>query len=267
MKFLISLFLVFSLYGKVIDKIEIIVNNIPITSYDILKTSKELNLPKDKAIAYLIDQAVMESIIKEKKIYVDEFDIDNEMEKIAQKNGMSLFNFKNYLLQQGKLEELKTQIKRNLERKKLLKTLNIVVTQDEMKNYYELHKNEFLIASTIETKEYTSQDRNKLLQFINNPLLQVSGITQKDVIFNAKTANPRLLSFLAKTKEGSFTPIVKIQNRWVVFYVVKKKDVKPLDYNMVQGYIYNKLLTQKQNQALQDFILKLRQKADIEFLK
>jgi FKBP-type peptidyl-prolyl cis-trans isomerase (trigger factor) len=266
MKLLISLFLVISLYAKVVDKIEILVNNIPITSYDIQQVESKLNMDKNKAISYLIDQAILKSAIKEKGIYVDDFDIDNEMEKIAKKNGMSLFNFKNYLLQKGQLEQLKQQIKLKLQKDKLLAALNVKVTREDVENYYKSHKNEYMLPKKIEATQYSAQNRDDLLQVIQNPLSQNPNVEIKDMTFDINQTNPRLMQFLAKVDLNSFSPIVNIQNRFVSFYVTNKEGDKPLPFDMVGGEIYQNLMAQKSQAILDDFISKLKAKADIQFL-
>ena len=267
MKFLISLFLVLSLYSQVIDKISVIVNNEPITSYDIYKTEQQFNFNKQQAVSYLIDKAVLQSEIKQRGIYIDEFDIDNAMKKIAQRNGMSLFNFKDYLLQRGELYKLEAQIKSQLEKEKLLQTLNIRVTQDEMKNYYKEHQNKFLLPSKIETTKYSSNNKAELQKVMNSPLLSMNNkIQMEDLILDINKTNPRLLSFLAKYSEKTFTPIVNFDNMWTTFYIIKKDKPVVLPYKVVEGKIYADLMRKKDDQELKDFIAKLRAKADIKFL-
>jgi len=268
MKFLISLFVVVSIYAQIIDKIDVLVNNIPITSYQIQKTAKELNIDKKQALSYLIDKAILKSAIKKRGIYVDDFDIDNAMKKIAQRNGMSLFNFKNYLLQKGELDKLKNQIRLDLQREKLLKTLNVKVSEDDIKKYYETHKKEFMLPSKIEVTKYESNNKNELIQVIKNPLLnQNNNIEIKDMTLDSDNTNPDLLAFLAKYKNDTFTPIINFENKFASFYIIKKDTPKPLPYKMVAPKIYSILLQKAQNEALKDFIEKLRAKADIQFLK
>jgi len=266
MKFLISVFLVLSLYGKVIDKIEIIVNDIPITSYDISKTQKKLNVDKNRAVSYLIDQSVLKSAIKKRGIFVDEFDIDNMMKNLAQKNGMSLFNFKNYLLQKGELEELKSQIKKKLEMDKLFQSLNIRVEKEEVKKYYNSHKDEFKIAQKIEVTQYSASNKDDLIASMNNPMLQNNNVELKDMSLDISKTNPRLMLFLSKQKEGSFTPIVKMENKLVSFYIIKKDNYTTIPFDKVAGEIYQKLMMKRQQIAIKDFISKLKAKANIEIL-
>jgi parvulin-like peptidyl-prolyl isomerase len=267
MRFFISLVLVFSLYAKVIDKIEILVNNTPITSYDIYKTQKQLRVDKDQAIAYLIDQTIIQTAIKNRDIYVDDFDIDNAMRNIALKNHMSLFEFKNYLLQRGELESFKEKLKQDLEKQKLIESLNVRISKKEVEKYYKTYKEEFLRPTTIQTTQYSSNDKQKLIKVIKNPLMIPNGVDVQDKTFNIKDTNQRLMGFLSSFDEKSFTPIITIDGKYRTFYIIKKSDVKLLPLEEVGGEIFQKLLKQKQDKALQDLIAKLKAKADIIILK
>ena len=262
MKFFISLFLIVSLYSQIIDKIVIVVNDIPITSYEINKTTKIVG-DKQKAISFLIDKALLNSAIKEKGIYVDDFDIDNEMGIIAKRSGMSLFNFKNYLLQQGKLESLKQKIKLDLQKKKLIDSLNVRVTIDDIKNYYNSHKDKFVLPKKIDVTQYSSKNKNSLLKVIQNPLSNVSDVEVKSLSLEFNKTNPDLYAFIAQSKEATFTKIINLQNRYTTFYIEKKHSSITLPLKQVQNKIYGFLLQQKAQTTLKDFLIKYKAKANI----
>jgi len=266
MKFLISLFLVFSLYAEVIDRIAIVVNDIPITSYDIIKTAQKLNTDKTQAINYLVDQSVLKSAIKKRGIYVDEFDIDNAMKKIALQNGMGLFDFKTYLLQKGELSKLQKQLKHKLELEKLFQSLNIKISQEEIKKYYDTHKDEFKLPSKIEVTEYASNNRDDLQQIIQNPMIQNQNVTMRDIVLDSNKTNPKLLQFLASQEVNNFTPIVNMGDKLVTFYIKKKFDYTDLDFKIASMEIYKKLLQKRKDNAIKDFVAKLKAKANIEIL-
>jgi len=267
MKFLISVFLVISLYAVVIDKIEILVNNIPITSYDIYKTQKKLRVDKDQAIAYLIDNTIIQTALKQRDIYVDDFDIDNVMSKIAHKNNMSLYDFKNYLLQRGELDSFRQQLKQDLEKRKLIESLHVNITKKDVQKYYQQHKEEFIRSTQIVTTEYTSNNKESLIKITKNPLMLSNDIQIQEKTFNINNTNPKLMGFLASFDEKTFTPIINIDGKYTTFYIIKKDKPKLVPLENVGIEIYNKLLTQKQNQALKDLIAKLKAKADIVFIK
>jgi peptidyl-prolyl cis-trans isomerase SurA len=267
MKIVLTLvLLVFSLQAKVIDKIAIVVNNIPITTYDIEKaTQKTKN--QNIAVQTLINDALIKSAIKEKGIYVDDFDIENRLEEIAKHNGMSLFDFKTMLIQKGELESLKESIKKELEISKLLSYYNKHITKDDVQNYYNTHKDEFKLPKTIETTIYSSNNPNTLKKVIENPLMNSSNVKIEEMSFEYNKTNPKLMSFLSKVKENSFSQIVPMsKNSFSLFYVTKKEGEVTLPFNMVANIIFEKLSQANQQKAMQHLLAKLKAKADIQFL-
>jgi hypothetical protein len=258
---LLFVLLAISLYAKVVDKIEIVVNDVPITSYDIEKITQKLN-DRQKAIAYLIEKAILDSAIKKRGIYVDEFDIDKAMQKIAQQNGMSLFNFKTYLLQKGELDTLKAKLKQEIQKQKLISTLNIRVSQKEIEHYYQKNKKLFVLPKYIKTIQYSSNNRDSLLEVIKNPLSNRDDVTIQNIKFEYNKTPPKLYNFLAQN--SNFTPIVNIEGKWVSFYIENIGETIQLPYKKVEAIIYQKLISQKTTQALTEFIAKLKAKADIK---
>jgi peptidyl-prolyl cis-trans isomerase SurA len=267
MKIVLTLLLLFfSLQAKVIDKIAIVVNNIPITTYDIEKMTKQTK-NKNIAIETLINKALIKSAIKEKGIYIDDFDIENKIEKIAKRNNMSLFDFKTMLIKKGEFDDLKKQIKQQLEISKLLNYFNKRITKDDIQNYYDSHKDEFMVAQKIDATVYSSNNPNTLKQLKENPLLNSSNVEMKEMNFDYNQTNPKLMMFLNEVKLNSFSKIAPIsQNKFSLFYITKKEGNVTLPFEIAGNIIYEKLLNKQNQKAIQDLLAKLKAKADIQFL-
>jgi peptidyl-prolyl cis-trans isomerase SurA len=268
MKIVLTLLLLFfSLYGKMIDKIAIIVNNIPITSYDIQKMTQKTG-NKNIAIDTLINDALIKSAIKEKGIYVDEFDVEKKMEEIAKRNGMTLFDFKTLLIQKGDFDKLKKKLKKQLQIDKLLNYYNKRVTNDNIKEYYNSHKNEFIVTQKIDTTIYSSNNPKQLEKVKINPLLNSSNIKIENRSFEYNTTNPRLMQFLSKVKKNSFSKIIPMgQNNFSLFYVMNKEGNVTLPFNLAAAAIFEKLSIEKKKEGIQDLLSKLKAKANIQFLE
>jgi len=254
-----------ALFGKVIDRIELVVNNVPITTYDIEKETRITKI-KEVAIDVLINRAVFQTALKERGIYIDQFDIDREMERIAQREGMTLFAFKNYLLQNGKLNSLEEQIKLNLEKRKIIESLNIRVTQKELRDFYQNHRDNFKKPSKIEVTQYSSKDRNSLMSIIKNPLSNVSGVEIKNRELDINNTNPNLFKFVSKSKRGEFTPIVKAGEQFTTFYISDKRGEVLSPFKEVEASIYNFLMEKKSEEAFEELIQRLKAKATIIYL-
>jgi parvulin-like peptidyl-prolyl isomerase len=260
------LLLLFSLNAKIIDKITIVVNNIPITSYDIQKMTKKTK-NQNIAIETLINDALIKSAIKEKGIYIDDFDVENKMEEIAKQNNMSLFDFRTLLIKKGELKTLKEKIKKRLEITKLLSYYNKNITKNDVQNYYNSHKAEFIVAQKIDATIYSSNNPDTLKQIKENPLLNSSNIEIKNMTFEYNQTNPKLMQFLSKVKTNSFSKIVPIsKDKFSLFYVTKKEGNVTLPFESVASIIFEQLSNKENQKAVQDLLSKLKAKADIQFL-
>jgi len=267
MKFIFTLsFLLFSLYAQIIDKIAIIVNNIPITTYDIAKTTQQTK-NQNLAIEILINDALIKSTIKEKGIYVDDFDVENRLEEIAKKNGMSLFDFKSMLLQKGELKSLRKKIKKELEITKLISYFNKNITKNDVENYYNSHKDEFTLPKFITATVYSSNNPQILEQVKQNPLLNSSNVEIQDKTFEYDKTNPKIMMFLSKVKTNSFSEIIPTQkDKFSLFYITKKEGEITLPFDIAANIIFEKLSQKNRQKAMQDLLAKLKAKANIQFL-
>lgn len=89
-------------FAGLVDAVALVVNDEPITLYDIDKRMVESKVSKKEAVSSLIDEALYEQLLQEKNINVDIFDVNNYLEKIAASNGMDLYTFKSVVKQKYK---------------------------------------------------------------------------------------------------------------------------------------------------------------------
>ncbi len=263
----IILFLAVLLNAKIVDMVIASVNNEPITSYELQKTQKMLHLSKNQALNYLIDQKILKEELKKRGIEVDEFDIENSMEKIASKNGLSLFEFKRILQQRGELEQFKKQLRENLQKQKLFAQIinsKLKVSEEEMKTYYENHKDEFSVFKTIQVTEYRANNPQILQKIRQNPLSNEK-VSVKTKVYSYNELPKRLMFLFKNTKVGEFTPIINDGMGYLMYYVARKDSKVVLPYDEVKDIIYNKLLAQKREEILKNYFEKLKNRANIKF--
>ena len=268
MRFLLVFLFTLSLYSQeIVNKIAIIVNGISITSYDINKTQKQFSMNKDQAISYLIDQSIFKSLLKKYNVYVDSYDIEKEMLNFAKQNNMTLYQFKEYLAQKKQLQAFVKEIKLKLQKRKLLRYLHINVSKQEIMDYYEKHKQEYIAPSDIEVTEYSSENKNSLMQIVQNPLANIPDVNVRTLTLETNSTNPCLIDFLEKFPEKSFSTIFKSDSNYMVFYIISKGESKPKPLKLLVDKIYQILFEQKANEALKDLLAKERAKANIKFMK
>jgi len=266
-KILLSLGMVILLNAEVVDKIVATVNNIPVTSYEVKQLASSLHISQDKSLQFLLDQKLIQSEIKERGIEVDDFEIENAMEKIAKQNGLSLLEFKNILMQKGQFQQLRKKIKDDLLKEKLFNQIvqtKLNISQDEIKNYYNNHKDDFKIFNTIQVTKYSANNKKILNEIKKNPLSNINVKTSTQVYsFNELPIG--LLFLFKQTKEGDFTPIINDGLGYSIYYVARKDGNAYIPFEKVKNAIANKLAAEKREMILKDYFNKLKNRAYIKF--
>jgi parvulin-like peptidyl-prolyl isomerase len=157
-------------FAGMVDAIALVVNDTPITLYDIEKRKVERNLSKEEAVSQLVDEALFQEIVEKNNITADIFDVNNYLEKIAASNGMDLYTFKSIIKQKYKnYEAYEEQTKQQIIREKLTQKLvrgNVkIATEEDLKIYYENNQNQFKAASNVKAIQYSSANKADLIKW------------------------------------------------------------------------------------------------------
>ncbi len=266
-KFILFTFLFLSLNAKIVDKVVASVNNYPITSYDVEIASKKLGISPNKALNYLIDQKLIESEIKKRGISVDDFEIDEAMDKIAKRNNLTLFEFKNILMQRGEYYKFRNEIKQNLLKQKLFASIinsKLKISPDDIKNYYQTHKDEFSTFDEIQVVKYSSRNPQILKQLFTNPFYNDKNIVSQTKIYKWNELPLDKLYLFKNTKVGQYTPIINEGLTYSTYYIANKQGKVYLPFEKVKNIIANKLIEMKRNQILKEYFDKIKNRADIK---
>lgn len=268
----IAAFFIVTAEAKMIDGISLVINNEPITIYEIHKYSKAFNISTSKAIDILIQKKVEDREIKLSDIKVDSYDVEEEMKKIAKRNRLSLDEFKEALEDKGiDIDEYKEDLKDKIKKEKLYKKIASAkirkATEDDLKRYYKNNINEFSIPSKIEIAEYSSADKNELLKVMQQPMYNSDQITITNKEISAKELHPKLLYILSQTKEGQFTPILKAGDSFVTLYIKKKKDVQALPFEQVKDAVFAKVMKERERDVIREYFEKIKAEAKIIVLR
>ncbi len=267
--FLISLSFCF---GQIIDALALVVNNTPITQYDIKKRMKQKNLSENDATSELVDEALFQELVKKYNITADLFDVNNYFDKIAASNGMDLYTFKSIIKQKYKdFSKYEEQTKKLIIRQKLIDRLikgNLkVANEEDLKIYYDNNKNLFQVASNIQAIQFSSKNKNALAQAMKNPRNNVFGVVKTPVYLNQDNLNPELRYILNETKEKRFTPIFNANKNFVSLLVLKKEGIQNIEFENVKDRIFNILMQDREKRYLKDYFEKLKLSADIKIIR
>ena len=266
-KILIASLVFLSLNAKIVDKIVAVVNNNPITSYDVQTLENQLHVDKNQALNMLIDKKLIQNEIEKRGISVDDYEIDDAMRKIAKRNNMSLFEFQNILTQKGELQKFKKKLKENLLKQKLFSEIvnsKLRLTPKDIKKYYQSHKDKFTVFKTIQVVKYSSNNPEILKALSNNPYFNNPNLNVSTNTYNYNELPLDKLYLFKNTKVGEFTPIVNDGLKYVRYFISDKKGKVYLPFDKIQNVIAQQLAAQKRNEILKEYFDKVKNRADIK---
>ena len=270
--FLLSLFV--GLYGQVVSGVAVVVKGEAITMYDIQKEMQSSNLDSQKALNLLIRKKLEEVEIKKRGISVSSADVYEEIKKTASKNGLSVSQFYKALRDSRGLssDELKAKIKHRLLSQKLHGAIAYShispPSEDDMREYFQLHKSEFKHPASFDVIIYHSSNRARLEQKINNPMLYAPDIKTNEQTLPYEKINPQLATLLQSTKLNTFTAVAPNGNgEFMSFYLKNILNDGETSFESVQTQISTVMMDAKREQTLSDYFARLQQSADITVLR
>ena len=273
-RFLVLFLFPFFVAAQTIDAIAVIVEDEVITTYDIKQEMQLSHVDYDQARKILIRKKLESIEIKKRGISVSESEIYDEIRQLAQRNGMSISQFYDAVRESNGLNssQLKEKIKERLLSQKLYQSIAMSKLKEpdeqEIKEYYTLHKERFAKPAFVDVIVYSASDRKLLEQKITNPMFYSASIMQQTQRLPSDRINPQLLGMLLQTGQGHFSPIVpNPQGGFMTFYVQKIAPVKEVSLDAVRMQIINAIMGEKRAEILDDYFAKLQDSVDIKEFK
>ncbi|PAF50271.1 hypothetical protein BKH43_05050 [Helicobacter sp. 13S00401-1] len=261
--------------SDVVGGIAILVNREPITLYEISNLEKTMKIGKKEAIKLLIDNKLKDEEIRRLKIVVSDDDVDSQINSLAKQNHMSLDQFYTEVEKQGFTlssyrKKLKEQMVDNNLFGKILYSSNNIGQDDELRDYYNKHQEEFNIPKAIDTVKYVANNKELLEKFIKSKDTKnlPKGIAKDTEKVELKDLPPQVADLLIASKEGNFSPVLQSDaNTFVSFFITKKEDIEHIDFQKAKNYIVQKLIATKQEQILSEYFAKVKARSNIEILR
>ncbi len=258
-------------YAGLVNGIAVIVNDTPITLYDIDKVVDEKKLSKQKAVESLIDKVLYEQELKKKNISIDIFDIDNHIEKIAAQNKMDTLDFKSLVRQQQNYELFKENIKKQLLHQKLIRKVAAgklkTASSEDIKIFYDNNQEQYKIADTIEVTAYVSKSKRLLNQLKSNPMLQDKNIMIQNMTVTQSELTPQSKYILNSTTTKQFSAIFAQNKNYNMFFVKEKKDIKIKTLEEVKNIIFQNIMKKREQDYLKEYFETLKITANIKILR
>ena len=259
-------------YANMVDAIALVVNEEPITVYDIEEKMATSNQKKSDAVSELIDEVLFNQEIAKKDITADIFDINNHLEKIAAQNGMDLYTFKSIIKQKYKdydafeentrLQVLKQKLAQQVIRGKLK-----IANDNDLQIYYENNQSAFKTATKVNVVQYTSKSKKELLATLRNPMRTSDTVLKTPVSLDQDKLNSQLRYLINDTKINQFTPIFAANKQYVSLLIKAKEGVSILPFDEVKQRIFNVVMRDREKAFLKEYFEKLKLTADIKIIR
>ncbi len=272
---LLALALTGAVYAKFLDGIAIIVDNEPITTYEIEQTAKNLHIPKKEAIDLLIQKKLEAAQAKKLGISVSDFEVQNAIDNFARSKGMDIFSLREAIESKGlSWEEYKRSFKEQLLRKKLYEAIarlqSKAPSEQQLREYYQNHPQEFQVAKSVQIVKYLSPSKEILAKIAQNPLYQPQNpaLLQKgEESVELQKVNPKFATLLNQIPEGHFGPILPLGDRYMLIYVAKKEGKEQIPFEEAKGYILKKLANTTRGKSVKEYFQKLKASANIKIVR
>ena len=273
-KILFALILSVVIHAEVYDGVAVVIEDKMITLLDIKKEMRADRVDVKKATDILIRQTLEKIEIENRNIHVSSSEVFDDIKNLAARNHLSVSEFYDAVRETNGLSssELKAKIKQKLLSQKLY---NAIVmgsfdepSQEELKEYYELHKKEFAHPSSFNVLIYDSRDKAQLLQKVQNPMLYAPEVVTHAQTLPYDRISPELASLLSKTPTGRFTPVVPNgKGGFMSFYIKEKVNADTQNFETIAPQVMNALMADKREQVLKDYFARLRDNTEINIIR
>lgn len=193
-----------------------------------------------------------------------------------------------------------TDLRKSIERRMMIERVeqsevfgHISVTQDEMKRYYEQHKNDFMSVPTVTLREIlikvpsdgksvnvgADEAARKRAEGIRERALKGESFEKLADLSDAPSKanggligpvsrsdiDPNFAKMLATMKPGDISDVLRTQSGYDVVKLEAVSDTKLLPFDDARQQIGNKIFASKQQAAFEEYIRKLRAAALIDW--
>lgn len=269
-KFIILICFITSIvYASTYDWVVAVVNNEPITHYEIQKTMKNMRISKQNAINFLVDQKLLNSQIKLLGITVSTQEVDSRLNSILEQNKISKEQLNKMLSKQGSnIDKFRADLINQIKKDKIfgafISGIDQKITEENIQKYYEINKSKFVSYSTVNVTRFFAKDQQDLKELIsgkNKPEL-----VSKNLTLHKNQMQPNMANLFFSLPNGAFTQIVpSINGFYEVIRINSKGGAVERKFEDVKGAIANMLIQEEQSKLAEEYFTKLRSKAIVKF--
>lgn len=272
---LFSLFVASSVFSapSLVNGIAFFVNGNPVTLLDVYKVQQRDKVEQNIAVDILINEKLHEEEIKKHNIIVTELELSDELNAIAKQNKTTSTQLESYIRTNGgNWESYKDEIKKRILKRKLYQIISQeslkMVNEDELRNYYNTHKEEFSIPQSIDVKKFFSKEGAALETLVKSGGKTIpKGIGQENEVLQIAALNPQIVSAFVQGKVGTFTPIYPVGEDFITFLIEAKNNPSLAPFENVRDIILQKIMSQKEDYLIYEYFEKLRSDAKVNIIR
>ena len=251
--------------AKMIDGIALIVDGEPVTTAEIRAVQQQVQVTKEEAVNLLIQDRLQKSAMKD--IHIDEKAIDGKIAGIAAQNNITVPKMQEVLKEQGTpWSKYRSSIRDALKKEKFFqeKVASTITppTEDELKLFYQNHKEDFIIPSSVNLVEYSASSEAKMKKFLETK--NTKSIKSRTVTEATKDLSPTLLTTILQTQDGSYTRPFNAGDKYISYKVLSKEGEAIMPFDAARGAVTGRWRQQQQSKAVKDYFEKLKTNVDIQ---
>lgn len=301
---LIALFFPLLSHAKVINKVAAVVNNEVITEAEVERrlAAKEVSTGKaadDKtrrraAIESLINDKLMEQILRSSKVEVSEDDLARAIAGVLQSTGMNIQQLRAEVGSKGMTwDDYRKEIENHIRRIKFINQVigpQVRITEQDIRDYYQRHQEDFRGSSKahiaqiflpiggIKSQQEAEALRDKAISISNQAR---KGKNFKELarkhsegpnaenggdlgMISLKDLPPAVGQTVQNMKVGDVSQPIFTENGLIIVKLISLPELSPEDFSASRDRIYQMIYEERADETLQAYLQKERQKAFIE---
>lgn len=271
-KFLLILAFAFvSANAEVVNSVIAVVENEPITNYELAQVKKERRVSDAEALEVLINSKIKTAEIKKRGIMVNSYEIDQRIAAIAAQNNMSVEALHAAAAKDGiSKAKFREDVKKSLQEEKLYgafeNEIRKSVTPENVRQFYNQNLSLFTTFDSVTLTRFIAKSADRLNAVLKNPNARPSGVhVQKGTLKNSQM-DEGLRYIITNVAQGEFSPVIPTANGYETFYVNSKSSVQTADFESVQEKAIEAYVLSKRQQMLKEFNERLRSNANVRIV-
>jgi hypothetical protein len=269
-----SLLVATFLQAEVYDGVAVVIQDRMITLYDIQQEMQQDRVSAKQATDLLIRQKLEAIELQKRKITVSSNEVYEDIRQLAQRNHLSVGQFYDAIRETNGLTsmQLKKKIKQKLLSQKLYNAIAMSSlsepNDEEIKEYYELHKNKLQHPFAFDVIIYDAQDKGILETKAHNPMFYSPEIRSNEQTLPYARISPELASLLEKTQPYSFSPVIPNgKGGFMTFYLKSVQRARDTSLEEMKPEIINTIMAKKREVVLSDYFAKLKDNTEINIIR